>query len=520
MPTTVVQIGNARLDEDAHDFRSVTEFRDMPRKTECLDEAQNALYGTDPGFPCQDGCGEAEFQYIVEPGDKIPLQFQLIDMVNPDPMNPEVGWREDTDQYLVGLEILDMDGNVLWEGDTNEVSDEFSVWGNEDGTFQNILINVDDVIALIDDPTVTCWYFRVKVLLALAVEYETVDAESAPLTVVPVGYTYIDFGSGQVLMWTGSEWEPQTISHLPYYVQSTGHWYQHMPEPTGWVGLAEHPEDEEAFDYVHTMTYRLRNCDEPVVRFRSNVAGRDCTGFNHTAPPAEYIMEPIDGLVFVDYWSAIDPASSSYCIPVDAPMGTTVIWHQFQSIITLTESGWVFGPIMPSGTQVLIMNDSASPWFDGSSIDPTEDMVPAGTVMTLSPVYVPFGGWWGFSGPLEDVFPGEVFTPGTTSKWAFQYDFKVLGSCEVDEMPVETEVTRNGRRLRVTPGTKAKVRTTGVPQSVARMVQNVLSAPTFWVDEQQYEAADGLRKNNNDGEMWWLDFTVTRDECTVEGSCS
>jgi photosystem II stability/assembly factor-like uncharacterized protein len=102
----------------------------------------------------------------------------------------------------------------------------------------------------------------------------------------------------------------------------------------------------------------------------------------------------------------------------------------------------------------------------------------------------------------------------------FTHEFRVKGGAEVDELPITRELAENGRFIRSTSTERVRVRTVGLPLSVVRRVQAVLASPGFTIDGKQYDTVDALRKNNEDGDYWWLDFRVGVDACKTEGSCA
>lgn len=509
---TVVPITNPRLVAAAHDFQSITEHKDLPRKVECLDDAETVLWSTDSNFPCQVGCGdEKPFAFLVEPGDTIPLQFQLPDYLNADPEDPELGWREAAGDYWLELEVLDTDGNVIWSGPTEFISQHFEVGWSGIG-FQTVVVDVDMLLQQLPKGT-TCWSFRVKVFFTLDLDYTAVDAETAPSGAVPVGYTYIDFGTNEVLQWDGVEWDvigPNGVKDT-YYVVETGHWYQW--NGSVWVGLADPPEHTEpAFDFVYTMNYKLRHCDEPIIKVCCTLAGRDCLGFQHDPKPPEYLMDPVPGLTFVDFWirDGATPIPGLF-------VGATATGPTFNSILTYTADGWVVGPPLAPGTQILVMNDGLWPWIDaGAGYTPVDIL--AGSIMEVG-AWVPFVGYWDFVGMLWEEFPGVQFIQGFTESTPFQLCFGLSGSLEVDEFGIETEVTRNARRLTTMPSTRGRLRTSGIPEHVAKLLQLALSASSFTVNGEAWDESEGLRKNNDDGAHWWIDTALVRQECEVRGLC-
>lgn len=509
---TVVEIDNPRLSAAAHDFLTVTEHKDLPRVVECQD-GEGVLWSSDEEFSCQDGCGtERPFAFVVEPGDTIPLQFQLQDFLNTDPENPALGWRGTSGEYWLEIEVLDTAGNLIWSGPTPHISEFFEVGWSGGAGYQSIVVDVDMLLAQLPEGT-TCWSFRVKVFSSIATGYTIVDAETAPSGTPATGYTYIDFGSGDVLQWNGTSWVvvgPTRPNEL-FYVVETAHWY--LWNGTSWVGLAEPPDlPEPAFEYVYTMNYRLRNCDEPVVKVCCTLSGRDCLGFQHDPKPPEYNMPAIPGVTFVDFWirDAATPVPGVF-------VGATATGPAFNSIMTYTADGWQLGPPLAAGTQILIMNNGLWPWVDASAGYTNVDII-AGTLMTLGS-WVPFVGYWDRDGMVWDEIPGTDFIPGMTQSQAFQLCFGLCGSIEVQEYGIETEVTRNNRRLSTTPSTVGRLRTTGIPEGVAQLLQLALSAPVFTINGEPWDEASGLRKNNDEGLHWWIDTTITRDECEVRGLC-
>lgn len=286
----VVDLPNERLDLTAYDFRSVTERKDFPRKYPCLPDDEDAISSTDPNFPCQRGCGnERQFFYIVEAGDQIPLQFQVEDFFNTDPNNPAIGWRTSAPgAYWLGVALMNMDGEVMWEGTTIQVASSFHVGYGEFGGYQNLTLNITGIINTLADTDFAgteCFYLRIQVFTSVG-SFITVNADHEPEVAVSPGYTYIDFaGSGLVLQWTGSEWVEVGPPHAfaVYYVQDSGAYYSH--DVGGWLGLAEPPDPSElgetGFDYIYTMPFRIRHCNENIVEFASLQSGRDCIGYIH-----------------------------------------------------------------------------------------------------------------------------------------------------------------------------------------------------------------------------------------------
>lgn len=493
--TQVVFITNPRLALDPWDFRSCTEYKDLLRKVPCQDDDGDGISSTSPKYPCQRGCGnERPFFYIVEPGGEIPLQFQFVDLLNSDPEHPLLGWRETDPDFWLEIEVLDMDDAVLWSGDTNEISNSFGVYFSEFGTMQNIIVDMDkllDVLAEGGHGAVKCFYFRVKVYTNLG-NFDTVNGESEPLTVVPSGYTYIDFGTGLVYERTGDTW---TVIGPPehggiYYVAETGHWYEWDGE--FWVGLAGAPEVEEpAFEYVYTMGYRLRNCNESVVRFRSQNSGRDCLGFIHEIPHFE--------AAWMGAWN--DPDGPLSAVPPYGGDGTVVLNQRDGTVSIYVEGiGWVLKP-GPFPLEGIPADGSLWHVLEGNTFDPG-----TGT-MTVNA-----GSWWEYSSDLQRWV--EVAAPAL-----FQYDFMVAGSIELESLPVERQVTENNRLLSVAMQRTARLRTFGLPEDVAQLIQAVISTDGFLIDNLTWDEVEALKKNNDGGLHWWINVIATRQDCETDTVC-
>lgn len=173
MPTiTHVVVENPNLEGFPFDLLSISEYKDLPRKYPCLpDDGTN---GTDAQDFCQAGCNnEPLFQYVVEPTDVIRLQFRFPDLVNSDPSDPDYGWYNGNPQYFIRLEVLGMDGTVLWNGPISAISQSYGVFLSDAGPVQNVNISVTSLLNLLP-PGTQCFFFRTLVVIA-AIAYSTVN---------------------------------------------------------------------------------------------------------------------------------------------------------------------------------------------------------------------------------------------------------------------------------------------------------------------------------------------------------
>jgi hypothetical protein len=102
---------------------------------------------------------------------------------------------------------------------------------------------------------------------------------------------------------------------------------------------------------------------------------------------------------------------------------------------------------------------------------------------------------------------------------AFYHEFRLLGSSELDELQVDRENSEDGRFIRASSIDRTRVRLSGLPESVVRRVQAVLSAPDAAINGKPFDTVESLKKNNDEGAYWWLDFKVSSQGCETEGSC-
>jgi hypothetical protein len=478
-------------------LNSVSERRDLPVASECIPPQENALYATRSGYWCQDGCDEKPFAYLVDPDDIVQLQFHGQDTVNDDPMNPEVGWRTASGDYFIELEVVALDGTVLWSGDTSDISTVFYVAHGPNGPYQFVAVNMEMLRAQVAGLP-ECFYFRAKVFGGYE-PINSVNATSAPVTAVPIGWRYLDFDTNTVQEQTAGGFVqigPNEVGEVWYDV-STGTYYRW--QGASFVSLPGPPRPEASlrpFAYFTTMTYRFVRCGEPTVRFRSIDSGTDCTGFYHDVGTG-LLGTTVSPATEIGAWSMIAD------FPIIGTEGAVVL-NQFDGTVYRLQGGvWVAQPTPADGSLWSVMNGGSwaiTPLFSGS--------VPPGAIMEYDTTTQQ---WVDVSYSTEAQTALELIR--------FQHDFRVSGTAEVDALPIERELTKNGRLVSRRSMSSVRVRTTGVPEVVARRISAVLAAKSFWIDERELTEADGLRKNNEEGLHWWPDFTVRATDCDVQTSC-
>lgn len=233
MPTTTITLDSPDIFDDPVDLLSTSEFVQFPTKFACLpddDGNGDGVSSSNPEYPCQRGCGdERAFVMIVEPGDKLPLQFHVPDLANADPLNPSLGWREDGDSWWVGLEVCSLGGEVVWEGPTYEIADSYHTGIGAAGTYQNVVVNVDKVLEITG---LSCFFIRLKAF-TFFVEYNAVNsfgswASDTVLEGVPIGTMAINTHPDHFGLWelTGSGWEFRGYPEdgALYWIADSGSW--------------------------------------------------------------------------------------------------------------------------------------------------------------------------------------------------------------------------------------------------------------------------------------------------------
>lgn len=409
MPTTTtVIVTNPNLYLAPEELRSTTEYKDFPRKFECLDE--ESIGGDAVAEVCAQGCGdEPAFAFIVEPGDVIPLQFRFQDLVNSNPEAPVFGWRSlaQPTSYWLKLQVFDLEENLVLDLPVDNIAQSWGVFHTEAGSVQNVNVNVDMLLSRLASAGYTkgCWLFRVCAVIAQP-DYELADdvwadGGAPPTHGYSIGTVLVDTTANTLITLTGGGW----VSLVPpddgtyVYSAATATWY--LMTAGVWVVSSgptmSEPGEELPTQCVETYPYRLRKCDEPVVRFQSVTSGTDCMGFVH-----------------------------------DDPTG------------------------------------------------------------------------------LPQVGTGLV---------AYQHDFKLKGSIEEVEFPVIRELTKNRRLKAVTQSTTARLRTAGVPLPIARRVSEVLSHDTSLVGGKRWDEGDSVKRNNDDGLLWFIDCELRRQDCDRTVGC-
>lgn len=498
MPTITVPVSNPNLGSGFFELQSVTERRDLPRKFECLpDNEGDGLSSTNTNYSCQNGCGnERPFMWIVDEGDTIRLQFQAEDLLNDDPTRPEFGWYEGPGDHFVRLAVLDTAGVVVWEGDINSVSTDFHVGFSSFGAYQNVAVDVDRLLEVLPEGT-TCWSFRVAVVSYMG-SINSVNDDHAFSGSAPVGFSYIDFADTlQILEWTGAAYEqigPNAVDEV-WYVANTGAWYRWTG--TEWVSApAGHEGEEPEEDFLFTMGYRLRKCNEKVVEFASTTTGRDCAGFIHVIARAN--GGEVNNADFLGYWDMGTTAP-----PYTEPF--TIVLNQFDGkVYQLIAGVWTEQAAPDDGSLWLMANEQG---FVFSGPEPVQIVAVAeGTFLRFSAA----SGYNRWTNIQAEQAPALS---------AFQWSFKVAGSVEVESLPVERELTENGVVLSLTSQRVAKLRTVGLPESVVLILQAVVASKDFTINGEAWKEVGAFGKNNDRGALWWINSQLSRDDCKTEPEC-
>lgn len=494
MPTLIVPIENPNLDSTAFDLRSVTERVDLPRKHECLaDEEGDGISSTQTNYACQNGCGdESPFMWIAEPGDRIPLQFQVEDLINEDPQRPQFGWYEGEGDYFVRLQVLNAAGELVWQGPAADIASDYHVGFGSFGPYQNITVDVDKLLEQL--PGILCWSFRVEVISAFTAP-NSANADALPEGTPSEGFSYINFGLKQVLQYIAGQWVrigPDTDDEL-WYVANTATYYRW--NGSNWTALVGIPEEAEPdVDYLFTMGYRLRKCNEKVIAFESNASGRDCAGFIHEI--GRVTGSEINNADYVGYWN-MEEELPPYTDP------NTVVLNQYNAKVYQLIAGTWEAQEDPEPNSFWVMANDQGFVFSGPP--PVQLIaVQAGTILRFRVV----------DGKWTNIYDHEKPSTG-----AFQWSFKVAGSVEVEVLPVDRELSENGLLLRSTSRTVARMRTKGVPETVVKIMQAVIASKGFTIDGQTWMEVGALTKNNDTGALWWINSQISREDCSAATDC-
>lgn len=114
-------------------------------------------------YNCIRCAGDPPYFNPVATGDIFSLQFNFRDKVN-DPVSvPSFGWYEvgGSPVYGIRIELIDMD-NAIISSNISQFAEQW-VWGYDLGsgqTYQNVLIDVDKVLALLTPPN-QCFSFKI-----------------------------------------------------------------------------------------------------------------------------------------------------------------------------------------------------------------------------------------------------------------------------------------------------------------------------------------------------------------------
>lgn len=97
--------------------------------------------------------------------------------------------------------------------------------------------------------------------------------------------------------------------------------------------------------------------------------------------------------------------------------------------------------------------------------------------------------------------------------------FRIQAVLEPTALPVDREVTDNGRFVRSSSRTQYRFATGALTYAAARRVQAVFAARYFTLDFVEFQDVGELTKNNEEGEAWYIETELTRNECEVNESC-
>jgi hypothetical protein len=237
MSVTIVTIANT---DTLHHLGCASMYADTMRKLPCLDD--ESVGGQCVAEPCSPCANDTGFTYFIQPGDFIPLQFRLPDTVNPNPFEPELGWREGSGDWWLEIQLIDPNGGTLYQGDiSNIASSAYVAASDEYGPFQVAILSADKIMAVIGGAQ--CFIIRTRIRIRNVAAYRSVTRAGAwdMITTFPddnpfsgtVGQTALSFGylgnGFGIYRRTATGWEQEAglSDGMLVYVETAMQMYQY-----------------------------------------------------------------------------------------------------------------------------------------------------------------------------------------------------------------------------------------------------------------------------------------------------
>lgn len=101
----------------------------------------------------------------------------------------------------------------------------------------------------------------------------------------------------------------------------------------------------------------------------------------------------------------------------------------------------------------------------------------------------------------------------------YRLNFRLQGSIEPIAYPISREVTEDGVTVGGSYSERARLRTAGVCRYDAELLAAVLASESFFIEGESWETATDVEKNNENGNLWWIDVTLEREICSGVDDC-
>lgn len=116
-------------------------------------------------------------------------------------------------------------------------------------------------------------------------------------------------------------------------------------------------------------------------------------------------------------------------------------------------------------------------------------------------------------GNLYNIEPDSFVGNSETDPVYYNPSMCVKGKIELEALPREETRTDEGTLQRVKLHERARVRTWGITEEMAKSIRNFISQKVFYINSEVWDSSSDIEKNNENGDSWWLDFTVEREIC-------
>jgi hypothetical protein len=112
------------------------------------------------------------------------------------------------------------------------------------------------------------------------------------------------------------------------------------------------------------------------------------------------------------------------------------------------------------------------------------------------------GNWYG----LADKYIGS-------NNFQYNPSLNVQGVLEINSIPLETTETEEGKVTKISQSERGFFKTWGIPKEIVDKIVNYLMQRPFYIDNEIWDSVEGIEKNNDNGDNWWLETQVERKIC-------